>query len=56
VSDARLSLLDDFCARYETPDELPRAGHLVLDTGRPLEEGLAAVRDRLATWPRGLVV
>jgi predicted kinase len=56
VSDARLSLFDEYCARYEAPDELPRAGHLVLDTGRPLQEVLAALRDRLATWPRGLVV
>jgi predicted kinase len=55
VSDARLSLFDDFCARYEPPDELPPAVRLVLDTGRPLEESLTNLREHLATWPRGLL-
>jgi aminoglycoside phosphotransferase family enzyme/predicted kinase len=55
VSDARLSIFEDFRARFETPDEIADAERLVLDTGRPLEASLATLRSHLATWPRGLV-
>jgi aminoglycoside phosphotransferase family enzyme/predicted kinase len=55
VSDARLPLFDDFCARYERPDELSPTEHVVLNTALPLEDSLAAVRAHLGTWPRGLV-
>jgi aminoglycoside phosphotransferase family enzyme/predicted kinase len=52
VSDARLPLFDDFCARYEPVDELPRGEHVVVNTAQPLEDSLAALRTHLATWPR----
>jgi aminoglycoside phosphotransferase family enzyme/predicted kinase len=55
VSDGRLAILDDFCASYEPPTELLPDEHVVVDTGRPLEESLESVREAVATWPRGLV-
>ncbi|HEX8790590.1 MAG TPA: AAA family ATPase [Polyangiaceae bacterium] len=54
VSDARLSLLEDFRARFEPPDELAPGEHVVLDTTRPLEESLAQLRGVVQTWPAGL--
>jgi hypothetical protein len=44
VSDARAGLLDDFRSRWEPVLELGTAEHVVLDTSRPLEESLSAVR------------
>jgi predicted kinase len=55
VSDGRLEIFDDFCARFEPVRELPPRELLVLDTTRPVEESLAEVRARLAVWPSGLV-
>jgi len=54
VSDGRLEIFDDFVARWETVDELPAEEHLVLDTSRPVEDDLAAVREVVQTWPPGL--
>jgi predicted kinase len=55
VSDGRLAIFDDFCARYEPVIELDAGEHLVLDTTRPIEETLEAVRRAVETWPRGFV-
>jgi len=55
VSDGRLEVFDDFCARFEAIDELAAAEHVVLDTTRPLTETLAILRPRVAAWPAGLV-
>jgi predicted kinase len=55
VSDARLPLFDEFCARFEVAEELPGEEHLLLDTGRPLDQSLAALHEHVTTWPRGLV-
>jgi aminoglycoside phosphotransferase family enzyme/predicted kinase len=55
VSDARLSLFDDFRAHFDPPDELSGAERFVLDTAQPLEASLATLRSRLQTWPPGLV-
>ena len=54
VSDGRLAIFDDFCARFEAMTELRADEHLVLDTTRPLDETMRRVRDRIATWPLGL--
>ncbi len=54
VSDGRLEIFEDFCARVEPVTELGARDHLVLDTSLPLEESVAALRERLAVWPRGL--
>jgi uncharacterized protein len=55
VSDGRLAIFDDFCARYEPVGELPPDEHLVLDTTRPIEESVETLRRSLETWPQGLV-
>jgi aminoglycoside phosphotransferase family enzyme/predicted kinase len=55
VSDGRLELFDEFCARFEPITELSTHEHVVVDTTRPQDESLAAVRAHVATWPRGLV-
>lgn len=55
VSDARLSLLEDFRSHFEPPDEIDPGERVVLDTTRPLEESLAQLRRRMLTWPAGLV-
>ncbi len=53
-SDGRLEIFDDFARRFEGVDELAAPEHLVLDTTRPSEESIAAFRQHVATWPRGL--
>lgn len=53
VSDGRLEIFDDFLARWQPVEELPAAEHLLLDTGRPLEESLEALERHLPTWPAG---
>lgn len=55
VSDARVSLLEDFRSHFEAPDEVDPAERTVLDTTRPLEESLARLRTVVQTWPAGLV-
>jgi aminoglycoside phosphotransferase family enzyme/predicted kinase len=55
VSDARLSLLEDFRAHFEPPDEVRPGEHVVLDTTRPVEESLTQLRTEMQTWPPGLV-
>jgi predicted kinase len=53
VSDGRLAIFDAFLAKFEKVSELPEAEHIVLDTGRPAEESLRALRANIATWPAG---
>jgi aminoglycoside phosphotransferase family enzyme/predicted kinase len=55
VSDGRLEVFDDFCARFEPVGELAEPEHVVLDSTQPLEDTLACARGHVATWPRGLV-
>lgn len=55
VSDARLSLLDDFRAHFEPPDEVAPGERVLLDTTRPVEDSLAQLRGIVQTWPAGLV-
>jgi uncharacterized protein len=55
VSDGRLEIFDDFCARWEPVTDIAEREHVLLDTSRPLEESLARARARVATWPPGLV-
>ena len=55
VSDGRLAIFDEFCARYEPVVELGADEHLVLDTTKPIEASLETLRQSLETWPRGLV-
>lgn len=55
VSDGRLEIFDAFCARVEPVVELSPDDHIVLDTTRPLEESIAAVRPRIDAWPPGFV-
>jgi len=54
VSDGRLAIFDDFCARFQPITELSPSEHIVIDTSRPLEHSLQTLRQSLATWPRGL--
>jgi len=54
VSDGRLDVLDAFLSSYESVDELPAAEHATIDTTQPVEKNLAALRERIVTWPRGL--
>lgn len=54
VSDGRLEVFDAFVASWEPVTELPDGEHIVIDTTRPTEESLAAVEERVPTWPRGL--
>jgi predicted kinase len=51
ISDGRLAIFDDFCARFEPIIELPDAEHLVVDTGRRLDASLAAIQAHLQIWP-----
>lgn len=52
VSDGRLAIFDDFCARWEQVEELPPREHLVLDTSRALDENLKAIEAHVPLWPR----
>ena len=53
VSDGRLAIFDDFLAQWEPVRELPPEEHLVVDTGRPIDEVLRALRGWLPMWPAG---
>jgi aminoglycoside phosphotransferase family enzyme/predicted kinase len=55
VSDGRLSIFDEFCARYEPIVELGADEHLALDTTKPIDDSLATLRQFVETWPPGLV-
>jgi predicted kinase len=55
VSDGRTEIFDVFRARFEEVDELPGAEHIVLNTGRSIDESLAALRTQVPTWPLGFV-
>lgn len=48
VSDGRIGLLDAFAASFEPIEELPPNEHLVVDTGRPIAETMARIRERIA--------
>ncbi len=54
VSDGRLEIFEDFVARWQAVDELPEAEHSILDTSKPLDANVAALKRRLTTWPAGL--
>lgn len=54
VSDGRLAIFDDFCARWEPVNELDASEHLVLDTSLPLEHSLRVLEAHLTWWPPGL--
>lgn len=47
VSDGRLEIFDDFCARFEPVTELGASEHVTLDTTRPIDACLATIRDAL---------
>jgi aminoglycoside phosphotransferase family enzyme/predicted kinase len=55
VSDGRVAIFDDFCARFEPMSELSPSEHVVVQTSRPLSQTLLELRSRVQTWPRGLV-
>ncbi|HSQ64003.1 MAG TPA: AAA family ATPase [Polyangiaceae bacterium] len=55
VSDGRLEVFDAFRQRFEKVVELSPLEHVVLDTSRPIEDSLRALRARIATWPHGFV-
>jgi aminoglycoside phosphotransferase family enzyme/predicted kinase len=55
VSDGRLAIFDAFRASFESVSELPSGEHILLDTGRPIDESLQALRAHIATWPAGFV-
>ena len=54
VSDGRLEIFDDFVGRWQAVDELPETEHAILDTSKPLDANVAALKRRLVTWPAGL--
>ena len=54
VSDGRLEIFDDFVARWEPIEEFTSEEHVILDTSRPIEDNLAAIRGVVRTWPPGL--
>ena len=47
-------IADRLRAQWETASELSAEEHLVLDTGRPLEENAREIEARLPTWPTTL--
>jgi aminoglycoside phosphotransferase family enzyme/predicted kinase len=55
VSDGRLAIFDAFRASFESVSELPAAEHIVLDTSRPVDASLEALRAHITTWPTGFV-
>ncbi len=55
VSDGRLEILDDFAASWQPVDELPASEYVMLDTSRSLDDNVELLRDRMPTWPTGLV-
>jgi len=55
ISDGRLAIFEDFCARFEPMSELARGEHFVVDSSGEPARTLDAVRAHVSTWPRGLV-
>ena len=55
MSDGRSEVFDAFRARFEPVTELPAGEHVVVDTTRPIDESLDAVRAFVDTWPLGFV-
>jgi aminoglycoside phosphotransferase family enzyme/predicted kinase len=55
VSDGRLAIFDAFRESFEAIVELPPTEHIRIDTTRPDEETLRALRSCLQTWPPALV-
>jgi aminoglycoside phosphotransferase family enzyme/predicted kinase len=56
VSDGRRAIFDQFVAGYEPVLEIVPGEHIAIDTTRPLDENLEALRRQLGAWPRGLTV
>jgi uncharacterized protein len=54
ISDGRLEIFDEFCARFEPVNELAADDHIVLDTTRPFDQSLSALEARVDFWPPGL--
>ncbi|MCL2448523.1 MAG: AAA family ATPase [Polyangiaceae bacterium] len=54
VSDGRRAIFDAFCARYEPVGDEVAADHLPIQTARPLDENVEAVRRSVEAWPSGL--
>ncbi len=54
VSDGRLAIFDDFCARFEPFAELDATERVIVDTSEPVAASLARVRALVPTWPRRL--
>jgi len=50
-SDGRLAIFDEFAARFESVTELPESEHIVVNTARPVDDALAALRARITAWP-----
>ncbi len=55
VSDGRIAIFDDFCARFELVRELPPTEHVVIDTTQALERSTTTLRAVLDLWPPGFV-
>jgi len=55
VSDGRLAIFDELRAHFEPITELPSVEHIVLDTSKPEEENVAALREQIGVWPPGFV-
>lgn len=55
VSDGRLAIFDDFCARFEPVKELLPTEHVVVDTTKLLDETTSRLRSVLDLWPPGFV-
>ncbi len=55
ISDGRLAIFDDFCARFEPMAEMSRSQRVVVNTSRELSRSLESIRAHVATWPRGLL-
>lgn len=54
VSDGRIAIFDEFCAKFEPPRELPECERIAVDTSRAIDDSIATLRTRLDTWPPGL--
>ncbi len=48
-----MAIYDGFRERWEPVEELPSEEHIIIDTGRPLEENVTLLRQRFPTWPPG---
>ncbi|HXX66148.1 MAG TPA: AAA family ATPase [Polyangiaceae bacterium] len=53
-SEAHLAMFDAFVASFEPVGELPAAELVEIDTTNPPARSAEMLRERIATWPRGL--